>query len=221
MDRKSFAMKWDTFLFDLGGVLVDDFALNYNTSNRIFRMLGKRDITKEEFVANLLPIQNLYRLVGLNRQESREGERLFQQFMTQGLDSIVIQPDAKPILETLKQRGLKLGLVTQYPHGVGNRLLSKTGISTYFDTVVGFEDSDEQKPSPKPILIALDRLRSKPEASVFVGDMKQDIMAGHSAGVWTVGIDRGEYAYHTRDTLQEAKPGMIIEDLLELTKLLA
>ena len=183
-------------------------------------MLGKRGFTKEEYLADLMPIQNLYKFVGLNQEESRESERLFKQFMTRGLDSIVIQPDAKPTLETLKERGLKLGLVTQYPHAVADGLLSQIGIRTFFDTVVGFEDSDEQKPSPKPVLIALDRLRSLRQTSLFLGDMKQDIVAGHSAGVQTVGIYRGKSAYHTREMLQEANPGVIIDDLYELTKLL-
>ena len=214
------ALKLDTFLFDLGGVLVNDLDLNYDASIRIFKMLGKRAFTKEEYLANLMPIQNLYKFVGLNQEESRESERLFKQFMIRGLDSIVIQPDAKPTLETLKERGLKLGLVTQYPHAVADRLLSQIGIRTFFDTVVGFEDSNEQKPSPKPVLIALDRLRSVRQTSLIVGDMKQDIMAGHSAGVQTVGIYRGKSAYHTREMLQEANPDLIIDDLAELTRLL-
>src|SRR5437870_8790294 len=39
------ALKLDTFLFDLGGVLVNDLDLNYDTSIRIFKMLGKRAFT--------------------------------------------------------------------------------------------------------------------------------------------------------------------------------
>src|SRR5438132_6914274 len=55
------ALKLDTFLFDLGGVLVNDLDLTYDTSIRIFKMLGKRAFTKEEYLANLMPIQNLYK----------------------------------------------------------------------------------------------------------------------------------------------------------------
>ena len=107
MNSEVHAVKLDTFLFDLGGVLVNDLDLNYDTSIRIFKMLGKRGFTKEEYLANLMPIQNLYKFVGLNEEESRESERLFKQFMIRGLDSIVIQPDAKPTLETLKERGFE------------------------------------------------------------------------------------------------------------------
>src|SRR5437879_9935180 len=167
MNSEVHAVKLDTFLFDLGGVLVNDLDLNYDTSIRIFKMLGKRGFTKEEYLANLMPIQNLYKFVGLNEEESRESERLFKQFMTRGLDSIVIQPDAKPTLETLKERGLKLGLVTQYPHAVADRLLSQIGIRTFFGTVVGFEDSDEQKSSTNPVLFALQPTRSFHRPSLF------------------------------------------------------
>lgn len=215
-----FDAKLDTFLFDLGGVLVNDLDLNYDTSIRIFRMLGKDDITREEYLANLMPIQKLYKFAGCSEEESRHGATLFWKFMTQNLDSISIQPDAEPALQALNEKGVKCGLVTQYSHSIAERILSEIGISSCFDTIVGFEDSDEQKPSPKPILIALNRLDSTRTTSVFVGDMKQDIMAGHNAGVRTVGVYRGTGAYHTRDMLLEANPGLIIEDLGELTKLI-
>jgi len=45
MNSEVHAVKLDTFLFDLGGVLVNDLDLNYDTSIRIFKMLGKRSRT--------------------------------------------------------------------------------------------------------------------------------------------------------------------------------
>jgi pyrophosphatase PpaX len=120
----------------------------------------------------------------------------------------------------LKEKRFKIGLVTQYSRATASQILAKVRIATFFDTIVGFEDSDEQKPSPKPVLIALNRLDSRSENAVFVGDMKQDIIAGHNAGVRTVGVFRGKDAYHTREVLREANPGSIVENLNELTKLI-
>jgi beta-phosphoglucomutase-like phosphatase (HAD superfamily) len=70
---RPFLSRPDTFLFDLGGVLVDDLDLNYATSIKIFEMLEKRHVTREEYVANLMPIQKLYKMVGLNEEESARG----------------------------------------------------------------------------------------------------------------------------------------------------
>ncbi len=213
--------EFDTFLFDLGGVLVNDLRLNYDVSIRIFKMLGKRRLSMEEYVANLLPIEKLYRFVGLSPEESRQSHKLFRQFMSEKIESVPLQPDAKPILEALKREGRRLGVVTQYPRVIADRILAMRGMADYFGAVVGFEDSDEQKPSAKPVLGALERLGSKPETSVFVGDMKEDILAGQRAGVRTVGIYRGREAYHSYDILLNAHPDLIIKDLNEVTKFLA
>jgi len=215
-----FTWPLDTFLFDLGGVLINDLDVNYETSIRIFEMLGKRNISREEYVANLMPIQKLYRVVGLNEEESKQSHKLFRQFLSESIDSVVMHPDVLPILQVLRKKKLRVGIVTQYPHAIALEILEKECIVTYFDAIIGFEDSDEQKPSGKPVLIALSKLGSRANNSVFVGDMIQDIMAGHNAGVRTVCVYRGKEAYHQKDILARAKPDLIIEDLMELTKLI-
>ncbi len=51
-----------------------------------------------------------------------------------------------------------------------------------FEVVVGLEDVNETKPDPEGINLALAKLHSRPEQTLFVGDSFADISAAKNAG---------------------------------------
>jgi pyrophosphatase PpaX len=68
------------------------------------------------------------------------------------------------------------------------------GLREYFDTVVTASDTDAHKPSPEPIVLALERLGATPERAVYVGDAPVDVAAGKAAGVTTVAVLWGAFS---------------------------
>ena len=56
----------------------------------------------------------------------------------------------------------------------------------YFDTIVTCDDTDKHKPDPEPVNIALERLGSRPEEAVMIGDSIFDILCAKGAGVKSV-----------------------------------
>jgi HAD superfamily hydrolase (TIGR01509 family) len=70
----------------------------------------------------------------------------------------------------------------------GPMVLKRLGIAHYFKAVVTSSDSP-MKPSPDMLVLALERLGVKPEEAVFVGDNKEDSMAGEAAGIRTIVLD--------------------------------
>ena len=61
--------------------------------------------------------------------------------------------------------------------------LEKYDLGQYFDTVVAVEDAENGKPAPDIVLNTMERLDSKPETSIMVGDSRLDILCAHNAGV--------------------------------------
>ena len=53
----------------------------------------------------------------------------------------------------------------------------------YFDVIVTFEDYSKPKPDPEPIFVAMKKLGSRPEETVYIGDAMADMKAANSAGV--------------------------------------
>jgi HAD superfamily hydrolase (TIGR02253 family) len=96
-------------------------------------------------------------------------------------------PGAKETLKQLKERDLKLAVVSDGMRLKAWMRLNEAGIDPYFDTVVTFEDTCKKKPSPEPFSKAIDELGVLAGECVFVGDWpERDIAGAKALGMTTV-----------------------------------
>jgi len=106
-------------------------------------------------------------------------------------------PDTVSTLTYLKQRGYKLGLVTDTDGTPGLKAdrINRLAFREFFAvTVVAGEDTKELKPNPLPFLKASDMLGVSNEATVFVGDKPfTDIQGAKAAGMRTILVWRREW----------------------------
>src|SRR3989344_3730409 len=56
-------------------------------------------------------------------------------------------------------------------------------LKEYFVVVVAYEDTVNHKPDPEPLLLAAKRLGTRPEKTVYIGDVENDVRAGKAAGM--------------------------------------
>ncbi len=97
---------------------------------------------------------------------------------------------AAELLSTLKAQGRKLGLIsnTMWPGSAHHADLERFGLAEYLDVEIYSADAGAWKPSPNIFNLALDRLGSAAERTIFVGDNPvDDITGAHNAklrGVW-------------------------------------
>lgn len=93
------------------------------------------------------------------------------------------------------------------------------GIGDLLDVCVGGPDTENHKPHPEPILLALTKLHILPKDAVMVGDLPADIAASKAAGLCAaVGITHG---FGTRHMLQQAGADYLIDSLAEIVPTLA
>ncbi|UCB60055.1 MAG: HAD family hydrolase [Candidatus Bathyarchaeota archaeon] len=103
-------------------------------------------------------------------------------------------PEAKDVLSELKQRGLKIGVIsTAYEEEI-RFVLEKAGLEkTTFDTIVGVDTAQCMKPHPDIFKCALRKLNVRPEDAMFVGDeIEADYKGAKSVGMQALLIDRTE-----------------------------
>jgi len=95
-------------------------------------------------------------------------------------------PNVDYVLLKLKDKGLKLGIVTDAPKLKAWLRLASMKLSNYFDVVVTFEDTKQHKPSKLPFEAALKKLKLKPQECLMVGDWpERDIKGAIAAGMKT------------------------------------
>jgi pyrophosphatase PpaX len=120
-------------------------------------------------------------------------------------------------IQTLHEKGFKLGVVTTKIRSTAFMGLNRTKLDSFFHCVVGLDDVKNAKPHPEPILKALELLKSTPEEALMVGDNYHDILAGKQAGTKTAGV---AWTIKGREHLEQYEPDFMLEKMSDLLKIL-
>ncbi|MBW2966834.1 TIGR02253 family HAD-type hydrolase [Candidatus Woesearchaeota archaeon] len=95
-------------------------------------------------------------------------------------------PGTKRVLIKLKEKGLKLAIVSDAPKLKAWIRLVNMKIDDFFDVVVGLEDTGRLKPSRLPFRAALKKLGVKASECLMVGDRpSRDIKGARALGMKT------------------------------------
>jgi len=195
-------------LFDLGGTLIKTSEIPHVMK----KILENRGITRsfEEIyqawkkAEKGLNFQDLPKLLDefwvkwnlriLNNLQVKSNIRALAEFIkAQWWDytNVTSYPDAKRILPLLKERGLKIGLVTNGLQSDVNAILSKVGLQGFFDTVVVIDTLRKMKPDIEVFQYALQRLKTSPSQAIFIGDeVEADYRGAQRSGLIAYLIDR-------------------------------
>jgi len=92
----------------------------------------------------------------------------------------VADPEALPTLKTLRERGLTVGVISNFDHRV-YRILKGLGLGRWFDSVTISSEAGFAKPSARLFEAALERHRLAPHEALHVGDSAHLDLAGASA----------------------------------------
>jgi len=112
-----------------------------------------------------------------------------------------------PLLSSMKQEGLKLGVATNDAEAPARAHLRGAGVEDLFDFIAGYDSGFGGKPAPGQMHGFLDAVDLTASECVMVGDSLHDVHAGRAAGMRTVGVltgpaPREELALHADVVLQ-------------------
>jgi 2-haloalkanoic acid dehalogenase type II len=105
---------------------------------------------------------------------------------------VALYPDATETLDKLKQRGVKIGIITNALQTDLAKILSKTRLNPdYFDIIVTVNTICRMKPEKEIFDHALNVLNVAPNEALFVGDtVEYDYEGAKKAGLKALLIDR-------------------------------
>ena len=221
-------MALDGFIFDLDGTLIDSVGIYYIMMEsaierlhwpQVSREVMRKAIKDDGFEWGLVLPSGTGRsdedLIVSAREIIREMyPRVFE-------DMVDVVPGAEPLLKNLRERHVKLGLVTStLGRFIEFKLLplKKCGVRDLFHSVITLDDVKNRKPSGDPLLECARRLGEKPERCAYVGDAAGDIVAGKAAGMRTIAVLSGLDDY---ETLKGEDPDMILDSVSQLQERLS
>ncbi|MCP4429310.1 MAG: HAD family hydrolase [Chloroflexi bacterium] len=132
---------------------------------------------------------------------------------------VIPYEDAIPVLDHLRQRDYKIGLITNamLPMWMRDIELQHYQLLDYFDVRLTSGDVGYIKPHPAIYHRALEPLAVVPERAVFIGDRPENDVAGaNNAGLVSVWMDPP----HLSNELNDVKPNYTITHLRELLPIL-
>lgn len=197
-------------LFDWDGTLIDSFYADSQAYLAMFRELGLSWGLKE-LERNYSPDwYTVYRRAGIARELWDEADRMWRAFYAKHPSKLM--RGTRRVLGQLIQRH-KLGLVTSGDRERVTRQLREFGLTRMFRARVCAGDTQEKKPHPAPLQLAMEKMKLKPAECVYVGDTPEDLEMARSGGVRAIAV-LGPFP--TEERLRSANPEFLLKELEEL-----
>lgn len=210
-------LKVDAIVFDFDGVIIDS---GRDIANAVC-------CTLQHYGRPVLPIDEIISYVGrgpevLVRKSFKDcSEELIKEaipyykeyYLNNCMIETTLCKNVKATLEFFKNKNM--AVVTNKPEDMTYKILDGLGVRDYFRKVIGPDSVRRLKPDPEGLLKAVEFFGADPERVIMVGDSSYDILAGKNAGTHTCGVT---YGIGSVEEMKNAGPDVIIDDMIELTK---
>jgi HAD superfamily hydrolase (TIGR01549 family) len=97
--------------------------------------------------------------------------------------NVKMDQELKQLIKSLKDAGIKIGIVTLRGKDSAELILSKLGIRKYVDALITRDESLDRR---RQLELILETLRASKDTAMFLGDTNNDYEAGKSLGIKTI-----------------------------------
>jgi HAD superfamily hydrolase (TIGR01549 family) len=173
-------------LFDLDGVLVDSFDTWLSLVNATALHFGHPPVSAEQFRATFGGPSSSDAELFFPGISTARVEAYYEEHFAEHISAIKPLPGSQQIIETLDDRGILSGIITNSPSSIARLMLEAADILPH--ALVGSNDVDKPKPAPDMIYRACAVLGSEPWDALVVGDSIYDRQAAAAAAAPFAGI---------------------------------
>jgi len=209
-------------MFDLDGTLMDSVPDLAAAVDKMLMLLGREPAGIErvrDWVGNGSRVLVRRALAGqldhdgVSDELADEALALFMQAYAGGHELTAVYPGVRECLDWLREREVKLAIITNKPAQFIEPLLEEKGLAGYFDWLVGGDTLPQQKPDPAALFWVMDKAGVAPGESLFVGDSRNDARAAKAATVRCAALT---YGYNHGEPIADEHPALVLDDLREL-----
>lgn len=188
-------MQYKAVIFDF------DYTLGDSTDGIILSVnyaLGKMGYEKaeREAIRKTIGLSLPETYVALTGDKQVEKGEEFRAYFVEKADEVMtnyseLYPDAREILECLKQKGIKTAVVTtKFDYRIEG-ILNKCHASEYIEMIVGGNNVTNPKPDPEGVFKVLEEWKLDKSEVLYVGDSLVDAKTAKSAGISFAGVTTG------------------------------
>lgn len=195
-----------TVIFDLDGTLADTSGDMVAAANACFRDLGLGDpLDPVADAATAMRGGRAMLALGFTRSGGHDPEAVDQQYprflahygAALDLHSRLF-PGVAGAVEALRGADYRVGVCTNKPEALADRLLTSLRVRHLFASLVGADTLATRKPDAAPYLAAVQRAGGQPARSVLIGDTLTDRETARAAGVPVILVTFGPHGEAVR-----------------------
>lgn len=181
-----FKDKIKAVIFDYDGVLNNSLSDLRKVWNEFYNqgISTKYFETDKEF-SNCFqgdPMKNLLS-VGVSKENISKCHNIIREMLPELDKEAELYPGVDNLLKKLKNKGYKVGIVSNSLKDMMIYKLKKHDLNDYVDFIIGHDEVKNPKPDSEGLLKCMKELKVKPSETIYVGDMESDVKAGKSADV--------------------------------------
>lgn len=205
-------------IFDIDGTLVDSNDAHAHSFIDAFEQHGIHHII----------FSDIRKLIGMNgrdilshvlekhvftekwQQIDQDRVRIFEE---RYLDHIAPVPDALPLIELMKAKGLRIALSSASPQKIVDIFIDRLMIRRLIEGATTSDDVPMGKPNPIAIEVCCEKFGFVPPETLMIGDSPYDVIAAHEYSIQTIGVLTGGYS---REELLKTGAISVYENLNEI-----
>lgn len=196
------AQVFNAIIFDVDGTIIDtELAMLHSLQRTLKEEKNiEKDIEELRFTLGI-PGKDALKMMGLEPVD--ELHDIWSAAVLDFSDHVVVFEGMEALLEQLKNKQIKLGIVTSKIKQSMRDEFDRFNLNHYFHDMIDADDTIKHKPEPEPLLQSLKNINEQPTDALYIGDSIYDLQAAHAANMkfalahWgakkTEGFEKADY----------------------------
>ena len=209
---------YDAYIFDFDYTLADATEPVVDSFTYALEKMNAKKASRQDIINTIgIPIGESYTI--LTGDDSENGIELFKKYQKEKSDEITVENtvfigEAKSVLQTLKNRGKKVGIVSSRWGQRINDVFVNLKSRELVDFIIGTEHVQKYKPNPEGLFKMIDMMQCT--SPLYIGDSYIDAEAAQNANIDFVGVTTGT----TPRAKLESYPNVaVLDDLKDLLEI--
>ena len=207
-------MSYKAIIFDFDYTLGDCTSGIEDCVCTALRIMNMKEVSSKMIRKSVgLTLQDTYRFL-TGDEELEKGEEFKKLFMNRAdeimAERAVLLPFAKEVVESLKEDGKQIGIVTTKYRFRIFAIFQALGLPDFIEQVIGSDNVESAKPDPEGLLQMIADMKLEKKDVLYVGDSIVDAETARNAGVDFAAVTTGAT---TSEEFDSFHPVMVMEDL--------